>query len=259
MSDAQPERKDTALEAYEDRGIVADLQLAARCFISPSGAAGTIGILIAICMWVTYGRRPGPEVGDELVYLSAHVVALVLIPFLIARFGFGLTLREQGLGLGEPRRWIVYVLAFGAIVAPAIWLATRRAEFHGFYPYWTAARQSPECFLLHQAVMVVVILANEYFFRGFMLNLAAKEMPVSAAIVFQMIPYAMGHAGKVPTEFAASVFAGLALGITAWRGRSVWPCVLLHYPCSLAIDIAAAPGTAVQAGRMLLGWMGVDS
>lgn len=257
MAEMPPEVTDTVDDDEGDGGARHDLQLALRCFISPAGAAGTIGLLLAITMWVTYGRRPGFEVSHEIIYLLAHLIALVLLPMMIARWGFRLSLRDQGLGLGNPRRWILYVLVFGTIVAPGIWFATRRADFQGFYPYWAAARHSPEYFLLHQAVMLAVIFANEFFFRGFMLNLAAKEMPAHAAIVFQMIPYAMGHAGKVPTEFLASVFAGLALGVTAWRGRSVWPCVLLHYPCSLIVDVAAAPEMAAEAWRLLLSGVGL--
>jgi membrane protease YdiL (CAAX protease family) len=241
----------------EERGILADLRLMAQCFVSPVGAAGTVGITLAIGMWLTYGRRPGFELHDEMRYLGAHLLAMVLVPVLIARIGFRMPLREQGLGLGEPRRWLPYVLLFGAIVAPGIWLATRSAEFHGYYPYWPSARHNPQNFLIHQGVMVCVIFANEYFFRGYMLNMAAKSMPPAAAIVFQMVPYAMGHAGKVPVEFFGSIFAGLALGVTAWRGRSVWPCLLLHYPCSLIVDVAAAPVAAREAGALILSALGL--
>ncbi len=249
-------------------------RLIRRCFASPEGVAGTLGILMAIGMWLTYGRRPGLEVKHELTYLGAHVAALVLLPMLLARLALRIPLREQNLTLGRPLIWGPYILVFGALVAPAVWLAAGgmatvhawlgrgvasdpSAAFLSFYPYWPGARLSAENFLLHQLVMFVVIFANEYFFRGFMLSAAARRMPPSAAIVFQMIPYAMGHAGKVPQEFVSSVFAGLALGVMAWRGKSVWPCVFLHWPCGVALDVAAAPEVAAEAGQLLLGWIGL--
>jgi membrane protease YdiL (CAAX protease family) len=203
-------------------------------------------------MWRTYGGRPGLGVNYELRYLAAHAVGLVLIPLAVALIGFRAYPRELGLGLGRPRVWWPYIALAAALVAPAIWFASRRPGFHNFYPYWPGARESPGNFLLHEAVMAVVIFANEFFFRGYMFTLARRDMPAAAAIVFQMVPYALAHAAKPLEEFASSVLAGLALGLVAWRGRSIWPGAILHIVCATTIDIASVPDIAREVPHWVL-------
>jgi membrane protease YdiL (CAAX protease family) len=235
----------------------ADLRLAAQCFWSPEGIAGTIAVLVSVVMWLRFARRPSGEVSSEIRYWISHVVGLVIIPLLLAVFGLRMSLRDLGLGLGRARVWGPFIGTCTVLVLPAIAWAGRQGDFRAFYPMWDGARLSPSNFLLHQLVMFTVIFANEFFFRGFMVNTFAKRMPPSAAIVCAMVPYAWGHAAKPPAEFVSSVLAGLGLGIVVWRGRSIWPGVVLHCIVSLTIDCFGAPAMAAQVPGWLLGLVGV--
>lgn len=236
-----------------------ELRLAAQCFWSPEGIAGTIAVLVSVVMWLRFARRPQGEVSSEIRYWVSHATGLVLIPLLLALFGLRMKPRELGLGFGRIRVWGPLIGVCAVVVLPAIWWAGRQGDFRAFYPLWDGARVSPGNFLLHQLVMFTVIFANEFFFRGFMVNAFAKRMPPSAAIVCAMIPYAWGHAAKPPAEFVSSVLAGLGLGIVVWRGKSIWPGVVLHCVVSLTIDCFGAPQMAAQVPRWLLGLVGIGS
>lgn len=249
---------DDARGEASDFRIRSELAFVFRCVFSTEGLAGTIGVLLAISLWSSkFGRRPDAKFDSELAYMLAHLVMFLIIPVATARITLRMAPEDMGLGGGKPRVWIPYLLCFAAVVAPFIWYGTRRPEFLAYYPLWVTARQSPEDFMFHQGVMFFVMLANEFFFRGFMLFVLARRMSPTAAIVFQMIPYAMAHAAKPPLEYFASVFAGLALGCMAWRGRSIWPGVWLHWLCAMWIDASAAPDAATRVPRALLGLLGL--
>lgn len=233
-----------ALVNDERLDIARELRLAKDCLLTPEGLSGSLGVLLVMLLWATWGRRPGPQPMDDVVYGVAHVIVMILLPLLCGLLVLRITPRDLGLTFGRPRVWLPMVLIFAAIVAPFIYAATRHERFMQFYPFWSGARLRPEYFLLHQAVMFCVLFANEFFFRGFMLAAALRRMPASAAIVFQMMPYAVGHGGKLPQEFVLSLAAGLALGIMSFRGKSIWPGFLLHFACALVVDIAAAPEVA---------------
>jgi len=248
------EMRDAARDASEpDRfDLSTELRLLARCVWSPEGLAGTIGVTLSIVMWMTYGKLPRGGLDTEMRYWISHMVGLVLIPLLLTVVFLRMPLREMGLGWGKPRIWLPYVTISFVIVYPLILWAGGRGEFRAFYPLWPEARVSPESFVIHQGVMLCIMFANEFFYRGFMISVMARRTPPTAAIVFAMLPYALCHAVKPPMEFLSSVLAGIALGAMVWRGKSIWPGVVLHFVCALTVDAFAAP----EAWAEIPGWLG---
>jgi len=235
-----------------------ELRLARDCLLTPEGLSGSVGVLLVMLLWATWGRRPGSRPVDDVLYGAAHLIVMILLPLLCGLFALRLSPRDLGLTFGRPRVWLPIVLVFGAIVAPFIYAATHNSHFMQFYPFWSSARLKPEYFLLHQAVMFCVLFANEFFFRGFMLASALRRMPASAAIVFQMMPYAVGHAGKLPQEYVLSLVAGLGLGIMSYRGKSIWPGFMLHFVCALVVDTAAVPEVAREVPSAVLRLIGLS-
>ncbi len=238
------EVRDDAREMSEpDRfHLRTELRLLGRCVASPEGLAGAVGVTLSIVMWMTYGRMPGHgPLAAEMRYWISHMVGLVVVPLLLAVVFLKMPLREMGLGWGKPRVWLPYVALCFVVVYPLILWAGRRPEFLAFYPLWREARNSPESFLIHQGVMLCIMFANEFFYRGYMISLVARRAQPSVAIVFAMLPYALCHAVKPGPEFFASVLAGIGLGAMVWRGKSIWPGVILHWVCALTVDAFAAP------------------
>jgi membrane protease YdiL (CAAX protease family) len=80
--------------------------------------------------------------------------------------------------------------------------------------------------------------AWEWFFRGWLLGRLAASYG-AGAIALQTVPFVLMHIGKPGPELHSSVIAGLVLGWLAWRGRSVWPCFLVHWGAALTMDLTA--------------------
>lgn len=259
MSDDTDRPNDSGSPVDDERlNLRRELRLAKDCVLTPEGLSGSIGVLLVMLLWATWGRKPGLRPAEDLIYGAAHIVVMVLLPLLCGLFVLRLTPRDLGVTFGRPRVWLPIVLVFGALVAPFIYAATHNSMFMQFYPFWPGARLKPEYFFLHQAVMFCVLFANEFFFRGFMLASALRRMPASAAIVFQMMPYAVGHGGKLPQEFILSLVAGLGLGIMSYRGKSIWPGFMLHFLCALVVDVAAVPEIARQVPTAVLRLTGLS-
>ena len=52
-----------------------------------------------------------------------------------------------------------------------------------------------------------------------------------------MIPFFILHRGKPEIETFASIFAGLILGIQAWRARSFLYCFIVHWSVMIFVDV----------------------
>ena len=76
----------------------------------------------------------------------------------------------------------------------------------------------------------------EFFFRGFMTCGMEKYFGLWA-ILIQTIPFTLLHAGKPIEETVSSFFAGLALGLLAYYGKSFLPCFILHGWVSVMFDV----------------------
>jgi membrane protease YdiL (CAAX protease family) len=123
-------------------------------------------------------------------------------------------------------------------VLPVIWLASRTSSFSTFYPMYAQAGRSWLDLLLWECFYAGQFVALEFFFRGFLLGGLGKQIGVLAVPV-TVIPYMMIHFSKPPLEAAAAVVAGLVLGSLAWKTKSIWGGVCVHFGVALAMDILA--------------------
>ena len=82
--------------------------------------------------------------------------------------------------------------------------------------------------LLAIAIVAVFIapIAEELFFRGFMMEGFRKIMPASLAIFLSGILFALAHVQ--PGSFVLLLVAGWWLGFMRVRTRSIWPGVFFH-------------------------------
>ena len=79
------------------------------------------------------------------------------------------------------------------------------------------------------AVLTVVIIApigEELIFRGIIFRLLEKNLPVVAAIIIQAVLFGIYHMNIMQGLYVLPL--ALALGYTAYRTKSVYPCILMH-------------------------------
>lgn len=170
-------------------------------------------------------------------WFGVTFLALFVAPALVITLVWKQRLSDYGVALGKPAVWGRYLLVFAVVMIPAIVIASRIPGLHNFYPRYPYARESAGWFLLSSAGWLVYFFAWEFFFRGFLLNLLAPRYGGGLAIVVQTIPFALMHFPKPELEAFSSILAGVALGLMAYRGKSMLGAWLLHWGVAFLMDL----------------------
>ncbi len=165
--------------------------------------------------------------GDFFVYF--------IIPFLIIKIIFKEKPANYGVTAGDANAGIKISLAFILVMLPFIWFFTAQQSFSLTYPLLYQARDSWKIFFIYELGMVFYLFAWEFIWRGFML-FGLKEKFGYYAVVIQMIPFVILHDGKPPVETFGAIAGGIALGILAYRTRSIYYCVITHSVIMFSID-----------------------
>jgi len=188
-----------------------------------------------------------------LALLVSAIVATAFIPFggSLAAVGRGLGLalvevslaiglvfaipwgRAFSLGLTLPSRPTL-VLALAPFAGVLFWLlgflAVRLVPATGEAPI-EAVVSWPSGALAVGLVAVMVPLAEELFFRGFIFGTAAQRFGNGAAFAITVVLFAVAH---LPQDwgawgaFTAIMVTGAGLTAMRWATASVLPCVLAH-------------------------------
>lgn len=167
-------------------------------------------------------------------WAAVETLALTLVP-LAASAALGFGPGDLGLRLGEWRRSVRWAAIMLVAAAPVMLYASTLPEFRAYYPIWPPARESvPHLFLLW-ALLLVLMLNVEFFFRGFLL-FHLEPVAGRLAVVLQALPYALVHLGKPSLEIPYSLFVGIVFGLVALRTRSILPSVLTHWLGAVLFD-----------------------
>lgn len=151
--------------------------------------------------------------------------------------------RDDGGGLGRWRFWLPWTLGLlAAMVLLIVFVVGRDRNFLAYYPMYRRDwggydphRDGWGFYLAYTLAFGAYFLAWEQFFRGWMLFRLERELG-PLALVVQAVPFVIMHLGKPGLELHSSLVAGLVLGWLALRGRSFWPCFLLHWGAAATMD-----------------------
>jgi membrane protease YdiL (CAAX protease family) len=197
-------------------------------------------ILAVVLLGITYyhGNPAWVDARWRLFYwFGVNVLCLLAVPAAIIHFVWRESLEDYGLGPGRVREWVRFLVIYGAVMVPILVAASRLPSLQAFYPRYPWARQSATDLLLSEAGWLVYFLAWEFFYRGFLLFTMARRFPPAVAVAIQAVPFVLMHLPKPEVEAAASVVAGVALGLMAYRGRSMVGTWLLHFGCAALMDV----------------------
>ena len=150
-----------------------------------------------------------------------HVVGYFVIPSIVIKYVMKANIADFGLRWGSIRPYIKW---YGLLVSPIIVftvLASFRAEFVEYYPFYRLAHRSWFDLLAWEVIYLSQFVCLEFFFRGFLLH-ACKASFGSASIFVMVLPYLMIHFPKPWLEATGAIFFGVFLGVLALRSRSIW-------------------------------------
>ncbi len=192
-------------------------------------------VLLAIVYYHGHISALPPRV-ELLGWFGVNFVILFAVPALIITVIWKEKLSAYGLRWGDSRAWGSYLILYALIMVPVVIIVSRLPAFQQYYPRYEWARTEPGAVVLSIAGWGVYFFAWEFFFRGFLLNLLAPRYG-AFAIIIQTVPFVMMHFPKLETECFASLIAGLALGLMAYRGKSFLGTWLLHWGVAAAVDL----------------------
>ncbi len=172
---------------------------------------------------------------EYLYWFIGDFISFFILPVLIIKFLLKEKIRNYGLTLGDYKAGIKISLIFLGIMLPTIWFASALPQFSSAYPELKSTIDSWNVFFIFEIGLFIYLVAWEFVWRGFMLFGLEKKFGYYA-IFIQMIPFLILHDGKPVLEAFGAIIAGLALGVLAYRTRSIYYGFFTHACVMFSID-----------------------
>ncbi|WP_171186497.1 ABC transporter permease subunit/CPBP intramembrane protease [Alienimonas chondri] len=179
-------------------------------------------------------RAAAPGAEGETAFRLVVIQQLVTVAFPVLAIGVLLTTNVRRTFRFRWPDWksMAFAVALAISLQPimsvaVLWLTGR---FFPELPEGMAAfKQSMASVPIPLALLAAAIapaLCEEIAFRGFLLSGFSRAGRPWLAIGLSSVAFGVVH--LVPQQVFAATLAGLILGTLAWKGRSLWPCVLFH-------------------------------
>ena len=172
-------------------------------------------------------------------WFAGDFISLFVFPWLIIKLIFKEKIKDYGIASGDVKTGLKLSALFIIIMIPLIWIATTTEGFILIYPMLAEARGSWAIFFIFESGILFYIFAWEFFFRGFMLS-GLKDKFGYYAVLIQVIPFVILHFGKPAAESFGAILGGFALGILAYRTKSIYYCIIAHAGVMFSIDAISA-------------------
>lgn len=188
-----------------------------------------------VAHWLAAATGP---IADYVYWFLASLVLFVAIPLIAAALTPGVRIRDFGVGFGDWRYGLKASVFLYLVMLPFVIGASFTPTFSGQYPMCAGATSGWHALVIYEACYAAYFIGWEFVFRGLLCNGLHSKFG-GAVILFQMIPFAVMHAGKPEAETYGAIVAGLALGVIAVRARSYWYGVGLHAAVAMTMDALA--------------------
>ncbi len=173
----------------------------------------------------------------EFIYwFTGDFFSLFVLPVLVIIFVLKENPKNYGLQLGDYRAGLKISFYFIMLMTIIVWFATSLPSFEKTYPLLRSTRESWQIFFIFETGLLLYLFAWEFIWRGFML-FGLEEKFGFYAVLIQMIPFVILHNGKPVPETFGAILGGIALGIIAFRTRSILYCVIVHGSVMFTIDL----------------------
>jgi membrane protease YdiL (CAAX protease family) len=132
--------------------------------------------------------------------------------------------------------WSDYDAYVWIIIATAIIIGTLSA-FRKIYPSSISSHSLPSYLpLAFVLVRTLFLIVYESFFRGVMLFVMIEDFGLAAAVIVNLILYALLHWFEKKERYG-SVLMGMILCSVSVNYHSVWPAIIIHLSLALSHEI----------------------
>jgi membrane protease YdiL (CAAX protease family) len=173
---------------------------------------------------------------SRIYWLLADGLLMFLIPVLSIKFIFKKNLKDFGFRIGDFKFGLITVFVFFIVMLPVLWIVSSSETFASSYPQGGAVlKENFLMFIIFEICIIIYMLGWEFLWRGYCLFGLFKVFGLYS-IFIQMIPFFILHKGKPDIELFASIFAGIILGIQAYKSKSFIYCWIIHSLVMVSID-----------------------
>lgn len=174
---------------------------------------------------------------SALYWFSADGFLMFIIPVILIPLVLKEKISDFGFRLGDYKFGLKSSALFVLVMLPFLWIASGNESFAKTYPQGGPfVRENISVLLYYELFVGFYMFAWEFFWRGYMM-FGLKQRFGFYAIFIQMIPFFILHRGKPEIETFSSIFAGLILGVQAWRSNSFIYCFLVHWSVMIFVDV----------------------
>lgn len=186
----------------------------------------------------TFSGADPRDLPPLLWWAGTSVAGYVLFPTVLITLIWRQRLAEYGVRWNADWRTLRPYLAFVAVMAPVVWIASSTEQFQARYPFllMMPGESIQSRWLFWEGAYFAQFFALEFFFRGFMvLGLKARFGWLSIPVM--VVPYCMIHFAKPMPEAVAAIVAGLALGHLSMKSGTIFWGALLHCAVAVSFDL----------------------
>ncbi len=206
-------------------------------FIKSISSKESLALITVTLILILANHHLPIKIGLKSDFLEQRLeegIIYFIIPFIFAIIT-GTKLNEIGLTKGDVKFWILWTFIFLIIMVLFVKIASNLPDFKNYYPQYKPAKEDVKIFWIYESIMFIYFIGWEFLYRGFLLGMLRKRLN-ELAIIVQMVPFALLHIRKPEIEGLGSILAGIFLGILVYRGKSIIPCVIIHWAVAFWMD-----------------------
>jgi len=202
-----------------------------------------LSLVVGAVLTLAWTRWAGAGLDARVV---SDLVLFCLIPGALA-LAYG-----RDLGFRADRRAVLHAVGLAAFVLPFYLVGSTLPTIRAFYPMWGLESAAPAAFLPHAAKQLLVVVAAETYYRGF-LCVGVRELGPKSVLISPVV-YALAHASKPPVELLLSGPTDVLFGAVDYRSTSILPSVVAHGGGLVLLDWLVLHEPVIAPERVL-GWL----
>ena len=183
-----------------------------------------------------YQNDPNVYLFEYLYWFVSDFITLFIFSILIIKFIIKEDLRDYGLQLGDYKAGLVFSIIFLGVMIFLVCFISATPDFASKYPHLQSTKNSWKDFYIYESGMLLYMIGWEFMWRGFMI-FGLKEKFGHYSVLIQMIPFVILHNGKPVPETFGAIAGGIALGMLAFRTKSIYYCIITHMGVMFSIDL----------------------
>jgi membrane protease YdiL (CAAX protease family) len=167
---------------------------------------------------------------------AAGSVFLGIIPGAIILVILNIRLKDYGLALRFESSSMIWILGAGAGAFLVSFLLSKFTDNSAIYPQIRIKNWGFDLFMINAMSWAAYLLAYEFLFRGIVLFSSLKAIGYWAAVVLNVILYALAHLPKGKKEVYGAIPFGIVLCLVTLETGTIWAAFAAHVSLALSYD-----------------------